>query len=251
MQRPTPKHLAEPRGYPALARNSVLIESLGALLAIALAVTLVVALLVERPGSRSAGRRARTAPPTSTAAPARPTPTAVANPAVSSPAAATTRPPERTGPLYDPGFEASLEGWRPVGGARLERLEGGRSGAWAASLATGSSPDPGMAAADVARSRPKTAYKASAWVRSSAPGPTIAFNLLEYVNGKRLAVDTVGAVLAGTTWQRVEVEHFTHLPRSRLALELVASGLPPGSSVLVDDLEVRARPTNQTFTTTR
>jgi len=248
MQRPTPKHLAEPRGYPALARNSVLIESLGALLAIALAVTLVVALLVERPGSRTAGRRARTAPPASTAAPAAApaTPTAVSTPSVD-----TTRPPERTGPRYDPGFEAGLEGWRPVGGARLERLDAARSGSWAASLATGSSPDPGMSAPDVARCAPRTAYKASAWVRASRPGTTITFNLLEYVNGKRLAVDTVGAVLPGTDWQRVEVDHFTHHPRARLAMELVASGLPPGSSVLVDDLEVRATPTSQTHTTTR
>ncbi|HEV8648741.1 MAG TPA: hypothetical protein VG276_04895 [Actinomycetes bacterium] len=248
MERPTPKHLAEARGYPALARNSVLIESLGALLAIALAVTLVVALLIERPGSRGDGRRAPTASPASTAARAvaPPIPTAVSTPRVG-----TTRPPEPTGPRYDPGFEAGLEGWRPVGGARLERLDGARSGSWAASLAAGSSPNPGMSASDVARCAPKTAYKASAWVRASRPGTTITFNLLEYVNGKRLAVDTVGAVLPGSDWQRIEVDHFTHVPRARLAMELVASGLPPGSSVLVDDLEIRATPTAQTFTTTR
>jgi len=170
---------------------------------------------------------------------------------VSPPGVDTTRPPERTGPLHDPGFEDGLEGWRPLGGARLERLDTARSGSWAASLATGPSPDPGMTAPDVARCAPKTSYTASAWVRASSPGTTITFNLLEYVNGKRLAVDTVGAVLGGAGWQRIEVDHLTHLPRARLAMELVASGLPLGSRVLVDDLELRTSPTTKTSTTTR
>ncbi len=252
MQR-TPKHPGEPYGYPVarlaaheplLARNSVLIESLGALLAIALAVTLVVALLVERPETGADGRRALMAPPT--ASPAVTTPLPVSTTGVD-----TARPPERTGPLHDPGFEDGLEGWRPLGGARLERLDTARSGSWAASLATGPSPDPGMTAPDVARCAPKTSYTASAWVRASSPGTTITFNLLEYVNGKRLAVDTVGAVLGGTGWQRIEVDHSTHLPKARLAMELVASGLPLGSSVLVDDLELRTSPTAKTSTTTR
>jgi len=237
MQRFSPKHLAEPYGYPALTRNSVLVESFGGVLAIVLAITLMVSLLNERTATR-AGGRSQGGPLASTS-----------GPATALPSIDTTRPPEPTGPLHDPGFEAGLTGWRPVGGARLGRFEAARSGSWAATMTTGSTPDPGMTATDVTRCAPRTSYQASAWVRASVPGTTITLNLLEYVNGKRFAVDTAGAVLGGSGWQRLQVDHVTHLPKARLAMELIASGLPMGSSVLVDDLEVRARPTAQTFTT--
>jgi hypothetical protein len=247
MQRSSPKHLAESRGYPGLTRNSLLIESVGALLAVVLAVTLVVAFVIDRPGSRVTPRRARSSMPATSAATAPAAPTAASAPATPAPAA--TRPHDRGNLLGDPGFEAGLGRWRPVGGGRLERVGAARSGSWAASLAPGSSPDPGAAVADVTGCQPRRLYTASAWVRASTPGTTVAFNLLEYVHGRRFAVDTVGAVLAGTAWERVEVEHFTHVPNARLGLEIVASGLSPEVTVLVDDVEVRATATSQTFAT--
>ncbi len=250
MQRSSPKHLAESRGYPGLTRNSVLIESVGALLAVVLAVTLVVAFVIDRPGSHVTPRRARSSVPATIAGTAPPAPTAASGPATSAPAA-TTRPPDRGNLLGDPGFEAGLDRWRPTGGGRLERVDAARSGSWAASLAPGSSPDPGVTVTDVTSCQPRRLYTASAWVRTSTPGATVAFNLLEYVHGRRFAVDTVGAVLADTAWERVEVEHFTHVPNTTLGLEIVASGLPSGATVLVDDVEVRAAPTSQTFATNR
>jgi Carbohydrate binding domain len=250
-----PKHLAEPRGYPGLARNSVLVEGLGALLAVALAATLVVAFVVERPGSGGAGRRARSAAPATAQRPVPPGPAPTTPPngvPATRPGAAPGpgRPPEAGGLLADPGFEAGLGGWRPLGGARLERVDQPRGGSFAAAVTTGASPDPGMTATGVTRCAPHRSYQASAWVRASVPGATVAFNLLEYVHGRRFAVDTVGAVLGGTGWQRIEVDHFTHVPKAKLAVEIVAPGLPLGSSVLVDDLALRVAATKQTFTTT-
>jgi hypothetical protein len=83
-------------------------------------------------------------------------------------------------------------------------------------------------------------YEATAWVRASKPGVEVQVNLLELRGGKRFAVDTVGAVAAAGQWQRVDVSHDTHRPGATLALEILAPTLRRGTTLLVDDLTVRA-----------
>jgi hypothetical protein len=97
-----------------------------------------------------------------------------------------------------------------------------------------------MALPAMLRCKPGKTYAASVWVRANRPGTLVEVNLLEVLDGRRYATDTVGAVLEGGTWQRVEVTHQVHRPGATLAVEVA---LPRGSrraSVLVDELEVTA-----------
>jgi hypothetical protein len=140
----------------------------------------------------------------------------------------------------DPGFEAGLGGWRPIGGAEVERVGSGRQGQWAARLIPDRSGDQGMALASVLRCKPNNSYAAGVWVRITKPGVVVEVNLLEVAGGKRFAVDTVGAVLTDRGWQRLEVAHLVHRPGAALGLEVV---LPRGArraGIFIDDLEVVA-----------
>jgi hypothetical protein len=138
------------------------------------------------------------------------------------------------------GFEAGLDGWRPIGAARLQRDPGARRGRWATRV-TGSGPgDHGMALAAVLRCKRGKTYAASVWVRANRPGTLVEVNLLEVVGARRYATDTVGAVLEGGAWQRVEVTHQAHRPGAPLAVEVVLPRGSPRASVLVDELEVTA-----------
>jgi hypothetical protein len=49
----------------------------------------------------------------------------------------------------------------------------------------------------------------------------VEVNLLEYVAGKRFAIDTVGTVLQDRQWQRVEVAHLGIAPGAARAVEVV------------------------------
>ena len=64
--------------------------------------------------------------------------------------------------------------------------------------------------------------------------------LLEAADGRRLAADTIGAVLQLGRWQRVEVTHQAHRPGAALAFEVVLPRGSPRATVLVDDLELVA-----------
>lgn len=143
--------------------------------------------------------------------------------------------------VADPGFEAGLAGWRPIGGAPIERTAPARGGRWAAGFTATGAADQGMALAGVVRCTPGKRYAAAIWVRASRPETLLQVNVLEVVAGRRFAVDTVGAVLGDGRWQRVEVVHDAHRADADLAVELVLPRGSPRSTMLVDDLEVVAR----------
>ena len=97
-----------------------------------------------------------------------------------------------------------------------------------------------MLHAEVASLKADRRYEATAWVRASRPGVEVQVNLFELRGGKRFAVDTVGAVAAAGQWQRLDVSHDTHRPSATLAVEILAPTLQRGTTLLVDDLTVRA-----------
>jgi hypothetical protein len=76
------------------------------------------------------------------------------------------------------------------------------------------------------------------WVMASRPAAVVQVTLLEVDGRRRLAADTIGAVLQAGQWQRVEVAHDAHRSGTTLALEVVLPGGSPPATVMVDDLEV-------------
>jgi hypothetical protein len=221
-----PRHLAAPRRSRTDAREHVVGEWLLAAIAIVLTTAVVIGSLFNRSDSGQdvpatdppAAAPTTAAAPTSTVAPGR---------------------PASGGNLAaDPGFEVGLAGWRPIGGARIERTTPARGGRWAAGLTATGAADQGMALVEVLRCLAGRSYAATIWVQASRPDALLQVNLLEVVAGKRYAVDTVGAVLSDRRWQRVEVVHLAHRPGATLALELVLPRGSPRSTILVDDLEV-------------
>jgi hypothetical protein len=161
------------------------------------------------------------------------------------PAAAPTTtpaPPTTAGNLVaDPGFEAGLAGWLGVGGARVERTGPARAGRWAGRFTATGRTDQGMARVRLSRCTPGRTYTAAVWVMASRPATVVQVTLLEVAGRRRLAADTVGAVLQAGQWQRVEVAHDAHRSGTALALEVVLPGGSPPATVMVDDLEVVAR----------
>ena len=232
MQRTPPRHLAPPQRTRPKARDHLLVESILALVAIGLTTAIMIGTLLERPES-SAARLPNLLPPAPTTTRA----------AATVPSPASTRPapaPDDGNLLADPGFETGLDGWRAVGGAGLERVAAGRGGDWGLRLTRGASRWPGVLHGEVASLKADRRYEATAWVRASRPGVEVQVNLFELRGGKRFAVDTVGAVAAAGQWQRVDVSHDTHQPGATLALEILAPTLQRGTTLLVDDLTVRA-----------
>ena len=232
MQRTPPRHLAPPQRTRPKAREHLLVESILALVAIGLTTAIMIGSLLERPES-SAARLPNLLPPAPTTTRA----------AATVPSPASTRPapaPDGGKLLADPGFETGLDGWRAVGGAGLDRVGEGRRGDWGLRLTRGSSRWPGVLHAEVADLKADRRYEASAWVRASRPGVEVQVNLFELRGGRRFAVDTVGAVPAAGQWQRLDVSHDTHRPGATLAVEILAPTLRRGTTLLVDDLTVRA-----------
>ncbi len=150
--------------------------------------------------------------------------------------------------LRNPGFEDGLDGWRAIGGGSLELVSTAHDGQQAASLVAGSGSDPGVTARQVTKCEAHRSYMATAWVRASKPGTTVELNLVEYLGGRRLSTDTAGHVLRGGDWQRIEVEHVSHVQGAELAVEIIADGLPRQDELLVDAVEVRLGDRTDTFT---
>ncbi|HEX6678392.1 MAG TPA: hypothetical protein VF486_25665 [Actinomycetes bacterium] len=227
-----PRDLASGRDFPAPSRDPVVVvESTIAVLAIVLAMTLVVASIPDKPPASTAARRdppaaASDAAPAATTDPVPPVPVASA-----------------AGSWSDNlGFEAGMAGWLTTGGARVERVSAGREGTWAASIERGSSASPGITLPRAWRCGPGgRSYVASVWLRASAPRTAVTFSLFELAGGRRYLADRVATVLAGTGWQRLERTHLVRRPGSWLGVEVVARGLPPSASLLVDGLDVHAR----------
>jgi Carbohydrate binding domain len=210
------------------AREHFVAEWILAAVAIVLTAAVVVSSMFSRPGSHetpSATDPPAAAPSTA----ATPTSTVQATPTTSNRAS-----------MIRVGFEAGLDGWRPIGAARIQRDPGARRGRWAARFTGSGSADQGMALPAALRCRPGKTYTASIWVRANRPGTLVEVNLLEVVGGRRYATDTMGAVLESGDWQRVEVAHLAHRPGATLAFEVVLPRGSPHASVLVDELEVTA-----------
>jgi len=232
MQRTPPRHLAPPQRARPRARDHLLLESILALVAIGLSTAILIGSLLDRPES-SAARLPNLLPP----------PPTTTRAAATTPSPATTRAGPTDGNLLaDAGFEAGLDGWGAVGRAGMQRVEGGREGDWALRLTRGSSHQPGAVHDEVARLKADQTYEATAWVRASRPGVEVQVNLYELRGGRRFAVDTIGAVPRAGEWQRLDVSHDTHRPGATLAVEILAPSLTGGTSLLVDDLAVRAIP---------
>jgi hypothetical protein len=232
MQRIPPRHLAPPPRNRPRPREHLLVEGLLALLAIGLTSAILIGSLLDRPES-SAARLPNLVPPAPTTTRA----------AATVPSPASTRPapaPDDGNLLADAGFEAGLAGWRPVGKAGLERVDERRQGSWALRMTRGSSRQPGALHPEVTTMRAGKRYEAAVWFLAGRPGVEVQVNLFELRGGKRFAVDTVGAVAQAGTWQRLEVSHDPHRRGATLAVEILAPTLSPGTSLLVDDLVVRA-----------
>ena len=144
--------------------------------------------------------------------------------------------------VADPGFEVGLAGWLAIGGARVARTGPARAGRWAGGFTATGPGDQGMALVEVLRCTPARTYTASLWIRASLPGTLVQVTLLEVAGGRRLAADSIGAVLQDQQWRRVEVAHDAHRRGAALAVEVVLPHGSPRAAVLVDDLEVRSRP---------
>jgi hypothetical protein len=219
-----PRHLAEPAKRFGLSPLQQLF--LVAMLGLA-AITAVTALLTRdpgtgRPAAGPATTRAQAAAITATTAPA-------------------TRPVRPTpGNLLAGGdFERDLAGWTPLGGAKLERVEGGASGRWAAAVTPGPAQGrPGLVRRDAATTRADTTYEAVLWVQAPAGGQVV-LALRELAGGREVSADQAGYTLPGGSWRQLAVEHHTASPGSSLSLEVVGQSLPGGGRLLVDSVDLQ------------
>jgi len=231
-----PRHLAEPArrfGLSSLQRLFLV-----AMLSLA-AITAVIGVLTREPGSgrRAAGpatTQARAAATTATTAPAPSTAAATTGPA--------TRPirPTPGNLLADGDFERDLAGWAPLGGAGLERVEGGTSGRWAVAATPGPAPGGwGLVRRGAATTRAATTYQAVLWVRAPAGGGQVVLALRELAGGREVSADQAGYALPGGRWRQLAVEHRTVSPGSSLSLEVVGQRLPGGGRLLVDSVDLQ------------
>jgi hypothetical protein len=249
MRYSSPKHLPD---EPSRERGGLIGQFL--LIAVTIVIGGLLAIAFTRHGDPVETETA--APPGVTGAPpGQPPPTASTPAAKSASGEPTPSSPAADSPavgggnlLRNPGFEDDLKGWRAIGGGSLELVSTAHDGRQAASLVAGSGNDPGVTARQVTRCEARRWYTATAWVRASRPGTTVELNLVEYVGGHRLSTDTAGHVLRGGDWQRIEVEHVSHVQGADLAIEIIADGLPRQDELLIDTVEVRLGDRTDTFT---
>lgn len=116
--------------------------------------------------------------------------------------------------VLNPSFETNLDGWDGHAGAAIERVPGGRQGAWSARLTLPVAEWTGL------RDSPDWAASAGhgrlavfgAWVRSSTNGGPVRLQVREYQGGLQIAQSTSGNgpqyVSALTPeWHRIMVVH--------------------------------------------
>ena len=226
MQALPPKHLARRGSRLGLVRNpEYVFESLTAL-AVILVVATIFANLPDRSGSNAAPRgeaAGSTGDPTATAA---------------------ARPPGEGayGNLVTNwSFEQDLDGWEVVGQAGADREPQGRTSGSCASVRAGG-PQPGrigLRLPAVVPDAPKGGrYVASVWVRSTAPGLRVTVRLAgagQATEGSKSEAST----LPGVLWRRVFVDHTVAEAGTDLNFEITADGVPPGDSLLVDEVLIR------------
>ena len=229
-----PRHLAAARRSRTDAREHVAAEWVLAAVAIVLTAAVVIGQMLGSPGPPE-DDQAATGPPGTRPPAAAPT-TATGPPS-------TAGGPARAGnPIADPGFEAGLAGWLAVGGARVARTRVGQGQALGGRLHRHRLRRPGHGPCRGAPVHPGQDLCASLWIRASLPDTLVQVTLLEVAGGRRLAADSVGAVLQDQEWRRVEVAHDAHRHGASLAVEVVLPRGSPRAAVMVDDLEVRSRP---------
>jgi hypothetical protein len=219
-----PRHLAEPPKRFGLSPLQQLF--LVAMLGLA-AVTAMVGLVARDP---EAGRRGTA----TTGAQA-----ATTGPATTGPAARPIRPTPGN-LLADGDFERDLAGWTALGGARVERVEGGASGRWAAAVTPGPArPGPaGLVRRDAATTRADTTYEAALWILAPEGGQVV-LALRELAGGREVGADEAGYTVPAGQWQQLAVEHPTAAPGSSLSLEVLGRNLPGQGRLLVDSVDLQ------------
>jgi hypothetical protein len=220
-----PRHLAEPPRWFGLSHLQLVF--LVALVVLAL-VTATLALLAGGAEPEAGRAAATTAPP--------------AGATTTPPASGPSRPlrPTPGNLLDDADFERDLGGWTPLGGARLERVQGGASGRWAVAVGPGEpgAATPGMARPEVTTTEAGETYEASVWVRAGAPGAQVVLGLHEQVGERVAGTDVAGYSLPGTGWRHLAVEHRALRAGAALTMEITGSNLG-GRPLLVDAVDVQ------------
>jgi hypothetical protein len=142
--------------------------------------------------------------------------------------------------LQGADFERDLAGWAPLGGARLQRVEGGTSGRWAVAVAPGDGPaGPGLVKRGVASARAGTIYEASVWVRATVPDAQVVLALHEETGGRVASSDTAAYGLPDGGWRQLAVEHRARVAGSSLVLEITGVDLGGDGRLLVDLVDVQ------------
>lgn len=227
-----PRHLAEPSRRFGLSPLQQLF--LVAMLSLA-AISAVIALLTRDTGTA----RGPAGPATTRAQAAATTAPATTGPTTTGPAPQPIRPTPGN-LLADGDFERDLGGWTALGGATLQRVQGGASGRWAVAVAPGpSSGRPaGLVRRDAATTRADTTYEGVVWVLAP-DGGQVVLALRELAGGREVSADQAGYTLPGGRWRQLAVEHHTAAPGSSLSLEVVAQDLPGRGRLLVDSADLQ------------
>jgi hypothetical protein len=227
-----PRHLAEPSRRFGLSPLQQLF--LVAMLSLA-AISAVIALLTRDTGTA----RGPAGPATTRAQAAATTAPATTGPTTTGPAPQPIRPTPGN-LLADGDFERDLGGWTALGGATLQRVQGGASGRWAVAVAPGpSSGRPaGLVRRDAATARADTTYEGVVWVLAP-DGGQVVLALRELAGGREVSADQAGYTLPGGRWRQLAVEHHTAAPGSSLSLEVVAQNLPGRGRLLVDSVDLQ------------
>ena len=146
--------------------------------------------------------------------------------------------------VSNPGFEATTSGWNASGraGITVTRVEGGRSGDWAAAITnTTATAQPDCTLNDapnwVAVSENGT-YRASMWVRSDIPGQVVKIRLREYSAGTLVSSSPVVSDAVGTAWQLLSVDLIPQVVGSTLDLTAYVSNAAPGLCFAADDISI-------------
>ena len=151
----------------------------------------------------------------------------------------------RNGATAPPAAAPPSGGWLALGGARVEAAEPAGAGRRPGRFTATGAGDQGIALAGLLRCVPGRIYAATLLVRASKPGTLLEVTLLETAAGRRVAEDSIGAVLTDAGWRRVEIAHEAHRPGTALAVEVVLPRGSPRATVLVGDLVVKASQDHQ------
>ena len=152
---------------------------------------------------------------------------------------ATERATAASNLVVNPDFEAGTAGWFAKSGAELVR-SAGHGGRWSGRV-TNRVDGPRTSVLNdqqntVVSTTKGATYTASAWVRSTAPGTSVAIRLMEYA-GSRLHGQRLASVwLRDTAWREVRVSYTAATDDATIDLNLLAWALPSGASFDADDV---------------